>query len=119
MIFVGTPASPTNHLVDLEACAALTRQYATAEKPVVAGASLAQRNSCLAIMGRLRLPCRAGGKMVPRHISTVQTARSIARRSLARIAGMSYTTLNSHQQMLPTEQPGHNDAAGLFSFQYP
>ena len=34
MIFVETPANPTNHLVDLEACAALARQYATADKPV-------------------------------------------------------------------------------------
>ncbi|WP_139920550.1 cystathionine gamma-synthase family protein [Hymenobacter sp. DG01] len=34
MIFVETPANPTNHLVDLEACAALARQYSTLEKPV-------------------------------------------------------------------------------------
>jgi methionine-gamma-lyase len=34
MIFVETPANPTNHLVDLEACAALARQYSTPEKPV-------------------------------------------------------------------------------------
>ena len=87
MIFVETPANPTNHLVDLEAYAALARQYAIAKKP--------RCNSRLAIMRRLRLPRRVGGKVVPRHISTVQTARSIARRSLARIASMSYATLNS------------------------
>ncbi|TGE27975.1 cystathionine gamma-synthase family protein [Hymenobacter metallicola] len=34
MIFVETPANPTNHLVDLEACAALARRYGSAEKPV-------------------------------------------------------------------------------------
>ena len=34
MIFVETPANPTNHLVDLEACAALARRYATADRPV-------------------------------------------------------------------------------------
>ena len=34
MIFVETPANPTNHLVDLDACAALARQHGTADKPV-------------------------------------------------------------------------------------
>ncbi|AII53217.1 cystathionine gamma-synthase family protein [Hymenobacter sp. APR13] len=34
MLFVETPANPTNHLVDLEACAALARRHSTAEKPV-------------------------------------------------------------------------------------
>ncbi len=34
MIFVETPANPTNHLVDLDACAALARQHSTPEKPV-------------------------------------------------------------------------------------
>jgi methionine-gamma-lyase len=34
MIFVETPANPTNHLVDLEACAALARQHGTPERPV-------------------------------------------------------------------------------------
>ncbi len=34
MVFVETPANPTNHLVDLEACAALARQHGTPEKPV-------------------------------------------------------------------------------------
>lgn len=34
LIFVETPANPTNHLVDLEACATLARQYSTPEKPV-------------------------------------------------------------------------------------
>ncbi len=34
LIFVETPANPTNHLVDLEACAALARAHATPDKPV-------------------------------------------------------------------------------------
>ena len=34
MIFVETPANPTNHLVDLDACAALARQHGTPERPV-------------------------------------------------------------------------------------
>ena len=34
MVFVETPANPTNHLVDLEACAALARRHGTADKPV-------------------------------------------------------------------------------------
>ncbi|MFD2785541.1 cystathionine gamma-synthase family protein [Hymenobacter rubripertinctus] len=34
MIYVETPANPTNHLIDLDACAALARQYATPDKPV-------------------------------------------------------------------------------------
>ena len=34
MVFTETPANPTNHLIDLEACAALARQYSTAEKTV-------------------------------------------------------------------------------------
>ncbi|GAB3744900.1 cystathionine gamma-synthase family protein [Hymenobacter agri] len=34
MIFVETPANPTNHLVDLEACAALAARFGTADKPV-------------------------------------------------------------------------------------
>ncbi|GAB3864085.1 cystathionine gamma-synthase family protein [Hymenobacter segetis] len=34
MIFVETPANPTNHLIDLEACGALARKYSTADKPV-------------------------------------------------------------------------------------
>jgi len=34
MIFVETPANPTNHLVDLEACAALARQHGSAENPI-------------------------------------------------------------------------------------
>ncbi|MET4108180.1 cystathionine gamma-synthase family protein [Hymenobacter sp. UYP22] len=34
MVFVETPANPTNHLVDLEACAALARRHSTPEKPV-------------------------------------------------------------------------------------
>ena len=34
LVFVETPANPTNHLVDLEACAALARQYSSEEKPV-------------------------------------------------------------------------------------
>ncbi|MDO7876165.1 cystathionine gamma-synthase family protein [Hymenobacter sp. ASUV-10] len=34
MIFVETPANPTNHLVDLEACAALARQHGSEENPI-------------------------------------------------------------------------------------
>ena len=34
MVFVETPANPTNHLVDLEACAALAARHSTADKPV-------------------------------------------------------------------------------------
>ncbi|WP_019948645.1 cystathionine gamma-synthase family protein [Hymenobacter aerophilus] len=34
MVYVETPANPTNHLIDLEACAALVRQYSTPDKPV-------------------------------------------------------------------------------------
>lgn len=34
MVFVETPANPTNHLVDLEACAALAARYGRPERPV-------------------------------------------------------------------------------------
>ncbi|NDK57260.1 cystathionine gamma-synthase family protein [Pontibacter fetidus] len=35
MIYIETPANPTNHLVDIEACAALARKYSTADKKVI------------------------------------------------------------------------------------
>ncbi|SET54769.1 cystathionine gamma-synthase family protein [Hymenobacter actinosclerus] len=34
MVYVETPANPTNHLIDLDACSALARQYSTPDKPV-------------------------------------------------------------------------------------
>lgn len=35
MIFIETPANPTNHLVDIEECVALARKHSTEEKKVV------------------------------------------------------------------------------------
>ncbi|SIT89670.1 cystathionine gamma-synthase family protein [Pontibacter indicus] len=35
MIYVETPANPTNHLVDIEACAILAKKHSTADKKVV------------------------------------------------------------------------------------
>lgn len=35
MIFIETPANPTNHLVDIEACAALAKKHSTEAKKVV------------------------------------------------------------------------------------
>ncbi|GAB3825653.1 hypothetical protein GCM10028895_35520 [Pontibacter rugosus] len=35
MIYLETPANPTNHLVDIEECVALARKHSTAEKKVV------------------------------------------------------------------------------------
>ncbi|MFC5272150.1 cystathionine gamma-synthase family protein [Adhaeribacter terreus] len=35
MIFIETPANPTNHLVDIQACANLAKKYSTADKKVL------------------------------------------------------------------------------------
>ena len=35
MVYIETPANPTNHLVDIEACAALAKKHSTADKKVV------------------------------------------------------------------------------------
>lgn len=35
MIFIETPANPTNHLVDIEACAALAKKYSNQDKKVL------------------------------------------------------------------------------------
>lgn len=35
MVYIETPANPTNHLVDIEACAALAKKHSTADRKVV------------------------------------------------------------------------------------